>query len=174
MTRKAEPDPRELRELTEKFRRAGAPNPEGWARSQLREGINQLHRFLYLRQAWDCIIREENDPWIDREIEQARNNPSGPYAGIGLALERLLEGGATRDDLTDVVRGMQASLLFSLCYRLDDPSFEEEEFSNIGWALVEADNEGGSVGQPISGLYESVLETDPERRELRPRNVTSR
>jgi hypothetical protein len=41
----------ELQELTELFARLGAPRPESWARSQLEEGIPQLARFVFLRQA---------------------------------------------------------------------------------------------------------------------------
>jgi hypothetical protein len=40
-----------IKELTVPSRRLGAPDPEGWARSQLTEGITQLHRYLFLRQA---------------------------------------------------------------------------------------------------------------------------
>ncbi len=38
-------------ELTELFARLGARDPEKWARSQIKEGIPQLARFLFLRQA---------------------------------------------------------------------------------------------------------------------------
>jgi hypothetical protein len=39
-------------ELTALFKKVGARKPEGWARSQIEEGIPQLARFLFLRQAW--------------------------------------------------------------------------------------------------------------------------
>jgi hypothetical protein len=37
-------------ELTALFKKVGARKPEGWARSQIEEGIPQLARFLFLRQ----------------------------------------------------------------------------------------------------------------------------
>ena len=43
------------KELTEIFRKLGAEDPEDWARSQIREGIPQLARFLFLREAWRSI-----------------------------------------------------------------------------------------------------------------------
>jgi len=38
--------------LTELFKKLGAEDPESWANSQVEEGINQLGRYLFLRQAW--------------------------------------------------------------------------------------------------------------------------
>jgi hypothetical protein len=55
------PIPMDIEGLTVMFQRLGAENPEAWAQSQHREGINQLHRFLFLRQAWSRIIPEEED-----------------------------------------------------------------------------------------------------------------
>lgn len=160
---------RTTEELTEQFRRLGAPQPEGWASSQAREGISQLHRYLFLRQAWSKIVGDDDISWIDREIAQAERRPDAPYAGVGRALKRLRANGAEPDELTEVVRGMQASLLFSFCYLLEDPEFGEEELQDIGWRLVETDSNGDPTGEPICSLHESVLETDPTGREMRPR-----
>jgi hypothetical protein len=163
------PPPKNQKQLTELFARLGAPNPESWANSQVQEGINQLHRFLFLRQAWNLVIPDDEHSWMERAMVAARKNPDAPFAGVGDALSRLLEAGASRDDLADLVRGMQAQLLFDFCYLLDDPSLTEPELADIGWTLVET----GSAFQPtektIGGLHESVLEVDPTGREMRPR-----
>ena len=39
-------------ELTAVFEALGADDAEGWIKSQLEEGIPQLHRFLFLAKAW--------------------------------------------------------------------------------------------------------------------------
>ncbi len=65
-------NPDEFRSLTEVFRRAGAPDPESWARSQLAEGIPQLAIFSFAKALWNGVIREDDDQWIDQEIEWAR------------------------------------------------------------------------------------------------------
>ena len=156
-----------LKELTELFRRLGVSEPETWARSQLNEGIPQLARFLFLRQAWREIIDEEDTDWIDRCIDQAREQPREAFAGAGHALRSLRARGATDAELTELVRSTQAELLFSLCYLLDDPMLEEPELSEVSWGLFELDRKGGP-GQRIGGLHESVLETDPTGRECRP------
>src|SRR5262245_12222892 len=53
------------KELADLFRKVGASDPEGWARSQIEEGIPQLARYLFLRQAWRQVVSEDDASWID-------------------------------------------------------------------------------------------------------------
>ena len=161
--------PQSLTTLTRLFAELGAPDPEGWARSQIDEGIPQLARYMFLRQAWRRIVSERDSRWIDAAIERAKTHPDEPYAGAGHALASLRAKGATAEELTDLVRAMQAQLLFSFCHLLEDPGDVEDAASGIAWALVQVDDEG-TVLETIGGLYESVLETDPTGREMRPRS----
>jgi hypothetical protein len=157
------------KELAALFRRLGAPDPDGWARSQIEEGIPQLARYLFLRQAWRNVVSEDDPGWITRAIDGARARPNEPYAGVGHALSKLRTRGATDQELTDLVRGMQAELLFSFCYLLEDPGELEPDVSHVAWALAQVDDAGNVLGG-IGGLHESVLETDPTGREMRPRS----
>lgn len=162
----------EFDDLTRVFRQLGADDPEGWARSQLAEGIPQLHRFLFLHKAWRQVIGEDGDGWIDNSVARYQQHPDEPYAGAGRALERLLALGVNRTDIVDLVRAMQAELLFGLCYQLGDPGLygdEEERVSRLGWAFVVTDADGEPTSKVIDGLHESVLEMDPTGREMRPR-----
>jgi hypothetical protein len=161
----------EFSELTERFRRLGAQDPEGWARSQVDEGIPQLARFLFLRQAWRSVVPEHDPSWIASDIAQATRFPNTPYGGAGRALARLRQLGASDSDLTDLVRAKQAELLFSLCHLLAGPSLSEPDVDDVAWALVQIDQDGNILGE-ISALHESVLETDPSGREARPRPDT--
>jgi hypothetical protein len=68
------PNPSSFEELTEVFGAAGASRPEEWAGSQLEEGINQLHRFLFLREAWRRVLPEGSEAWIDNEVQRSRRN----------------------------------------------------------------------------------------------------
>jgi hypothetical protein len=147
-------------ELAALFRRLGAPDPEDWARSQMMEGIPQLARFLFLRQAWRRIVDEDDSAWIDRRIERARTHPDEPYMGIGQALAKLRSRGATTREITDLVRGMQAELLFSVCYLLEDPGDLEPDVHDLAWMLIQVDADGNVIGR-ITGLHESVLQMDP-------------
>jgi len=155
-------------ELRKKFQRLGADDPKGWADSQLDEGIPQLARFLFLRQAWRNVVPEDNPSWIEAYIRAAESKPDEPYAGIGHSLKRLRARGATDEEITDLVRGMQAEFLFQFCYLLDDPGAVEPEVADVQWALVQVDDEGNVLGQ-MTGLHEDVLATDPTGREMRPR-----
>ena len=155
-------------ELADLFRKLGANEPESWASSQFNEGTPQLHRFLFLRQAWQSVVDEDDENWIDAYVERSRGYPNEPFAGIGLGLKACLDAGADRRMLTDIVRGMQVELLFSLCYLLGDPAIEEPEARDLGWALFAIDDDGQPMAE-VGGLHESVLETDPTGREMRPR-----
>ncbi|PWT92836.1 MAG: hypothetical protein C5B54_02895 [Acidobacteria bacterium] len=157
--------------LTELFRKLGAPHPDTWASSQLREGIPQLQRFLWLREAWKCIIPDDNYEWMELEIKRAEANPGAPYSGVGLALKHCLGRGVEKEALKEIVRGKQAQLLFALCYMLDDPTFSEEEVKDLTWGIFQTDQKGGPLAA-ICGLHESVLETDPTGREMRPKKGT--
>lgn len=161
-------DRRDLKALTEIFRELGANSPEEWARSQIDEDVPQLARYLFLRQAWRSIVSESDPSWLESAITRARSHPDEPYAGAGLALAGLRAKGATEGELTDLVRAMQAQLPFGLCHLLEDPGDVEESVSDIAWVLVQVDEEGRPLGA-ISGLHESVLETDPTGREMRSR-----
>lgn len=158
----------EQMKLTALFKRLGAPEPEEWASSQLNEGIPQLHRFLFLRQAWRHVVNEDDASWIDAWVEDANRRPDDPYAGVGHALKRLRETGAADADILDIVRGVQAEFLFTICYLLGDPNIEEPEAQHINWGLFSTDDEGAPI-ESIDSLHEDVLGTDPTGREMRPR-----
>ncbi len=146
--------------LTSLFEKLGARNPEEWARSQMTEGIPQLARFLFLRQAWRGVVSPSDPTWIDASLQGYKTNPDAPYAPVGKAIETLQAKGATEQELTELVRGMQAELLFNLCCLVEGPGEVEEEVSDVAWGLFLLDDEDQPV-QSIEGLHESVLETDP-------------
>jgi hypothetical protein len=162
--------PTALEELTELFRKLGAPHADKWASSQLKEGIPQLQRYLWLREAWKCIAPDDDYAWMEGEIKRAQAKSNAPYSGVGLALARCLSKGAEKEDLKEIVRGKQAQLLFALCYLLDDPNFPEEEIKELTWGLFQTDEHGHPVTR-IRALHESVLATDPTGREMRPKKI---
>lgn len=158
----------QLAQLTRLFDLAGAANPASWAHSEIEENIPQLARFLFLRQAWRRVLSETESEWIERGIAESKRNTGAPGASLGPALERCLATGCTREDLLTVARTAQWQLLHAICYLLSDPAIEDPELRHIGWELVEIDPQGRR-GRAIGGLHESVLETDPTGREMRPK-----
>ena len=162
--------PEKVPELAALFKKVGARDPQGWASSQVNEGIPQLHRFLFLRQAWSHVLPEEAMGWVDYHIEQAEKHPGAPFSGMGAALKRAAAAGIAREDLTQIARGVQAELLCQLCYMLEDNGLTEPELEGVGWGLFQTDEEGNAVA-PIYSLHESVLDVDPTGREMRPKNA---
>ena len=163
------PIPTSKDELTKIFTELRASSPELWARSQVEEGIPQLLRFLFLKNAWQCVVDEGDSSWIEEEIKFAQNRPQEPYAGLGQALEKLRSQGVPNKDLTTIARCLQAQMIFSLAYLLDaGPSVQTEEIQDVTWGLFQVDDDGRPFGPAISGLHESVLECDPTGREMRP------
>jgi hypothetical protein len=154
-----------LSELTELFRRLGARNPEAWASSQLNEGLPQLARFLFLREAWKLVVPNDDPSWIHERIGDDQASPGGE---IVPALERLFNAGAQEGDLTAVVRAMQRRLLFGLCQLLDNPGNLDNDVKDVAWRLFQVDEDDQPTAA-ISGLHESVLEMEPTEREMRRR-----
>jgi len=150
-------------QLVNLFRKLGAKDPEGWAHSQISEGIPQLARFAFLREAWKLVIQDRDCSWIDDEIDVSPKLPGGEVAP---ALRRLIESGTSKEDLSTVVRVMQWKVLQGLCELLDGVSEPETGLEEIVWKLVQVDRENRPIA-PLSGLHESVLETEPTGREMR-------
>jgi hypothetical protein len=160
--------------LVSLFQHLGARHPEGWARSEVNEGIPQLMRFLFLRGMWKGVVREDDPAWIDAHVAASPRDPNGPLRGVGAALRRLLAAGADRRDLCELVRGMQYETLFQIAYLLDDPTpawddvrGEVPQLEDVAWGLW-AENSKGHPIRRVDGLHERALDTDPTGREMRP------
>jgi len=144
------------------FESLGAKNPELWAKSQIEEGIPQLARFVFLKKAWNLIVKDGDHSWID-----AAHSAGDEGAGSEIihSLSTMTRAGVSPDDITMVVRVMQWRLLFSLCYLLDDPGQSITGDEDISWRLFQVDDHDVPLA-PIANLYESVLELDPSRTEM--------
>ena len=163
-------DPDELRTLAEVFRQAGATDPESWANSQLAERIPQLAIFSFAKSLWNGVMPEDDDKWIDQEIEWARSRPRDPCAQSGPALEEMLAKGVSRKAIVDLVRVFQYSALYHACSILDGSRVEDVPITD--WTLHQVDEEGKDVAI-IQGLHEVLLGMDPTGREMRPRGASS-
>ncbi len=163
-----------LAELTATFRALDAEDPEEWALSQHEEGIPQLARFLLLREAWDGVVDEQDSRWIAQEIRFSQQEPDAPLTGAGRAIASMKAKGVTDEEITDLVRAMQYSALFNFLVALDNPPGDVVELPlarATRWGLFRIDPDTGAPIEEVGGLYESLLETDPTRREMRPRRV---
>ena len=134
--------------------------------SEINEGIPQLARYVFLKGAWDGVVPDD-ESWIDNVLSQYNKEDDSPYSGIGRSIKKMIECGVPKKDITELVRCIGAEMIFHIGYLLDDPgSVNGNEY--INWALVQLDDNGKPI-KTISGLHESVLETDPTGREMCPR-----
>ena len=153
-------------ELTKIFNELGAKAPEEWASSQINEGIPQLSRFLFLKGAWENVV-PDNEEWIKNVVKNHKDGEDNPFSGLGESIKKMIECGVPKKYITEFARCIGADMIFHIGYILDDPGMVMgNEYTN--WGLFETDEEENALG-PISGLHESVLETDPTGREMRPK-----
>lgn len=157
-----------LNQLVSCFKKLGEAEPEEVAASQIEEGIPHLHRLLFLKKAWERVVSEDDTNWPERTAAFDDATSMAPFAGISHALTSMLEKGVASDEIIDLVRGVQAQLLFDLCYLLEDPNEDDEELEDVIWGLFSLDGDF-QPKQPINGLHEDLLTTDPTGREMRPR-----
>jgi hypothetical protein len=148
--------------LTELFAKIGARNPSLWAQSQIHEGIPQLGRFLFLREAWRLVVEETGTAWIDENLKVKEGTPGWQ---VSPALHRLLASGAKKEDISIVARTAQWRLLFDLCRLVDGPGSLEKDVADMEWRLFQVDANGAPTAA-ITSLHESVLETEPSGTEM--------
>ena len=156
-------------ELVALFRSLGAHSPEEWIQYLPEDPSTQLARYMFLKQAWDSVAQEGETKWIDDAIDRSGKSPDEPYAGLGHTLQRILSAGISRDDLTELARCLQAGMLFRIAYLIDGRAYQIKGLEHIDWGLFRTDDEGNPTPERIAGVHESVLETDPTGREMRPR-----
>jgi hypothetical protein len=165
-------------ELVEAFRRLGVRNPEGWARSQTREGINQMGRACLLYWLFYYLVGQHDLGWVDREIalydqfEAKRPGRGAARLPHGPVLKRLLAAGATREELTVLCREMQLKTLYDCCAVLDCIRVPPDEVAIDCFGVFEVDADGNPLRR-VPGLHESIGEFDREyqvrRATLEPR-----
>jgi hypothetical protein len=162
-----EADRKGLEELTEVFRSYGADDPEELARSELEEGIPQLAIFSLAKALWSCVADEDDDRWIDQEVERAKDGPNDPCAQIGPALQEMLSKGVSRGAIVDLVRVMQYGALSHVVSVIDGSHVEDVPIRS--WKLYQTDDEGYPVAA-IYGLRDMLPRLDPTGREMRPKD----
>ena len=153
-------EPDQDQRFLELLRKLGARRPEQWI-SPTEEGRRkELLRFLFLREAWSLLVKKDSSIWIENYLRYAEQFSSGTLSTAGRALKRLRAAGAADEDLTDVVRELQAHVLFGICFLLDGADLPEPEVADINWTIFEVDKDGNPILE-FSGLADCVGETDP-------------
>lgn len=124
-----------------------APEPGGWAGSEIREGIPQQARYLALRRIWAKALM----PWRDPSSMLRRNE----------ALAQLVDQGAEQELLAEALRGIVFDTVLELVMIIDEGYDSDAPDDAPGWTLMETDSGGKATGRRVGGLHESLLEVDP-------------
>jgi hypothetical protein len=106
-------------------------------------------RAQILKQLWNDINCAMQERWIENWIATAKRDPKAPFADAGLALQRLLELGASRRDLSLVARSAAYEAVFSTLYTFSDPGVDDNDVEMLHESLLGADP-SGKEGRPGS------------------------
>jgi hypothetical protein len=145
-----EKDHRHVEALTARMAELGAPDPAGWARSEITEDIAQQARYLVLRRLWTDAI----DRWAQPDALERVD-----------ASARLIAQGATVESVAAAMRLAAYEAVFATLSIIDDGHDPDAPADAPGWLLVETDAEEQLSGRRVGGLHESLLSLDPSGRE---------
>lgn len=141
-------------------------------RGEVRIGKKTGHKTVYKQGAWLLTVEGRAPRTADElttELLEKIASDDGLWLGLGRRFDIQMRYGIFLEAWNSgfgLRRDMQAELLFQVCYLLSDPGDVEPEVADIAWALVELRKNGEA--RTIDGLHESVLETDPTGRDMRP------
>jgi WD40 repeat protein len=120
----------------------------------------------FLDLVWEQINSAMQEHWIENDIRESEQNPTAPFADLGPVLKRLLELGASRRDLSLLMRFSAYEAAFGLLYLLNDPGIDENEVEGLHESLLMADP-SGLDGGPGSA---PELQTAPKSKSKASRN----
>ena len=103
----------------------------------------------FLASIWDDINLAMQEHWIENNIRAAKKKPNDPFSDVGPALERLLEKGASKEDLSILIRHAAYEEAFNVLYLLSDPGIDDEDYEGLHTELLSADP-SGLEGRPGS------------------------
>lgn len=141
------------------FTALGADDPEGWADSEVEEGIPQLARYRFLRMIWQDI-----DVWSTAAPDWVASYREEGLAGG--AVERAVRLGLSDAELGEIAREVAKETAFGLLHGMADPSDgdlpPEVERRLPGWCLAELSPEGEPTGRVLEALHEDLDELEPQ------------
>ncbi|GIW88739.1 MAG: hypothetical protein KatS3mg108_3063 [Isosphaeraceae bacterium] len=154
-----QPDDRaRVDQLIAVLRSLGCPDPEAWARRELRDNWPQLARYALLHHLWSESINAWSDSllWIDNLRDDPRDSPHSPAPEAARALDHMLRAGVSRHDIARLARFIAYETVFSVVHTLDEGFDPEREDRSPGWALMELDPLGQVTNRPLTHLHEDL------------------
>ena len=156
-------------DLVEAFRRLGLSRAESWARSEVREGINQLSRARLLYWLFSNITETEdgNDLSVATAVGQYdRDEEKQPGSGVvsypqAPIYKRMLAAGFAERDIRIVLREAQIKALMDFVCVLDGCGAPPAEAAPCSFGVFEVDEQGKPL-RHVAALHENVNDFDVE------------
>ena len=135
----------------------------------------------FLDLVWANINQRMQEQWIDAVIPHSTGNSDAHFAEVALAVKRLLALGASRRDLSLLVRHGAFEEAMAILYLLSDPGINDNDVENLHEMFIDADptGEAGGLGpapekqiarksrlRPKKGEARRTTEPKPEKRKL--------
>jgi DNA-binding beta-propeller fold protein YncE len=96
----------------------------------------------FLELVWAHINRTMEELWIDGVIPHGEQDANDPFAEVGRAVQRLLALGASRRDLSLLVRHGAFDEAMSTLYLLSDPGIDDNDVDMLHTQFIDADPNG--------------------------------
>ncbi len=97
----------------------------------------------FLNNLWaDVINSPMQEYWIDNSIRESKRQPKGPFGEIGPIVEHLLALGASRQELSLLVRFASYEAVFDVLYKLGDPGVDDGQIEMLHEELLVSDPSG--------------------------------
>ncbi len=150
--------------LIERLAQLGCPDPDQWARRELRDHAPQVSRLVLLRHLWSESIDAWRDSllWIDNLIADTTTDGKASFPEAGRVLRRLIEAGAERGAIAALARFIAYETVFSVVHTLDEGYDPEHEGQHPGWGLIERDPLGHLTGRLLTHLHEDLPKLEPK------------
>lgn len=131
--------------LVQKLVRAGATEPEAWAKSEVRENIPQFARFLVLKNLFQIALDVESSLLCANDFSDMDSQVEEMKTKVG------------EDTLIDFLQNYSLGLISQVMDVLDSGNPELAE-DGVSWILAETNGDGALTGQFIEGVHEDALD----------------
>jgi hypothetical protein len=136
-----------LDDITDRLRRAGADEPQLWARSEVRENIAQSARFAFLRAVWQNLEQWRDAEFVDAYIDRVSTSDQ--------------QTGGDRDQARRLAAHVAFQATLDVIMAIDDQEDISSDVELPGWLLMEVGLDEQFTGREVGGLHESLLQVDP-------------
>ncbi len=138
----------EILKLVIKLENAGAKNPFSWAFSEVKEGIPQFSRFIFLKHIFDIIDDLENNILLANEVDEF-------YKIDIYSVSEKIEKHIGKEEFEKFLKSYTKGVMWQVLNLIDEGNYNEEDYPM--WSLKECNS-----GKNIGGLHEDFYEFEEE------------